>query len=341
MRKLASIRTIAELKPIVGADRIELATVDAWQCVVDKNQFKVGGKCIYFEIDSVIPIAPWNDRFRKEAMLKPLRIKSRSFKKCLSQGLCFDFSILPVGDYEVGQDVTDILGVTKYEPPVPAELSGMIKGNFPSSFISKTDEERAQNVKEIIQEIRDKNLTMVGTLKCDGSSMTTGFIPYTEGRDFVVCSRNMNLSECDNTFWKMARKYFIKEKLEAYTDSYVIQCEVIGEGIQSNRMGIKGQEIRVFNVKNVTQNRHLDRDEIVAFCETNGFPVAPELFRFEFSPEITVQHLLAMADTLNYDSGHPAEGIVWRPVNEQYSDVLKGRMSFKTVSNRFLLHIGE
>ena len=53
-RKLASIRKVREIKPIEGADAIELAIVDGWQCVAKKGEFKVNDLCVYFEIDSLV-----------------------------------------------------------------------------------------------------------------------------------------------------------------------------------------------------------------------------------------------------------------------------------------------
>ena len=55
MRKLASIRIVNELHPIEGKDRIELAIIDGWQVIVKKDEFKIGDKCVYIEIDSVLP----------------------------------------------------------------------------------------------------------------------------------------------------------------------------------------------------------------------------------------------------------------------------------------------
>ncbi|WP_337564108.1 hypothetical protein [Megasphaera sp.] len=55
MRKLASIQKIISLTPIPNADRIELARVLGWKCVVKKGEFKVGDKCVYIEIDSIPP----------------------------------------------------------------------------------------------------------------------------------------------------------------------------------------------------------------------------------------------------------------------------------------------
>lgn len=346
-RKLASIQTILDLQPIEGADRIELAAVLGWKCVVDKHQFNVGDKCIYFEIDSLIPAAPWNDRFRKEAPDKPLRIKTRRFRNTISQGLCFDLSILPKQEYTVGDDVTEILGVEKYEPTIPAELAGQIKGNFPTAYISKTDEIRLQSVPDVLQECIDRKLEMVGTLKCDGSSMTTGFIPYPNEvgcvvNDFIVCSRNLNLKENEgNSFWKIARKYDIESKLGKELQRFVIQGELIGPGIQKNRMGLTELDLRVFNVKNIDSQTFLNRVEMEDLCKKYGLTPVPIVARKVFTQEDTLQSLLDFSSKLMYDSGHPAEGIVWRSAEETTSEVLKGRMSFKVISNEYLIKCKE
>jgi RNA ligase (TIGR02306 family) len=93
-RKLASIQVIKELSPINGADAILCAKVLGWECVVKKSEFAVGDKCVYFEIDSVLPISSWNDHLRREGEKdKPVRIKTRRFKGVLSQGLALPLSI--------------------------------------------------------------------------------------------------------------------------------------------------------------------------------------------------------------------------------------------------------
>ena len=341
-RKLASIRIISELTPIPGADRIVSAKVDGWTCVVPKDQFKVGDKCIYFEIDSVIPIAQWNEILRKDSIDKPLRIKTKKFKKCIAQGLCWDLSILPIGNYEVGDDVTQILGVTKYEPVIPAELAGLIRGSFPSGHISKSDEERIQNIPQIIDYCRETKLKMIGTLKCDGTSATFAMVPKDTPKDYCVCSRNLMLTESEtNIYWKMSRKYGIKEILESYDDMYGIQSEIVGPSIQGNRMALKEVEIRVFNVKNISQNRYLDRAEMEAFCQKHNLPIVPVVYSAIFDENTSMQSLMEISNKLKYDGGLPAEGIVWRPEHETTCDILNGRLSFKVVSNEFLLYIGE
>lgn len=330
-RKLASIQQIIDLQPVPGADRIELASVLGWKCVVDRGQFHVGDKAVYFEIDSMIPAAPWNDRFRKEAMDKPLRIKTRKFRGSISQGLCFDLSILPPLEYGIGDDVTAVLNVEKYEPAVPAELDGQVKGNFPTAYIKKTDAERIENCKAIIAECIERGLEMVGTLKCDGASMTAGVIPYPNSelgkldREFVVCSRNINLKESDtNSFWKMAKHYNLAEKLLAMPEDYVLQMELIGNSIRKNRMGITGLDVRVFNVKNITTGKFLDHDDAVAFCASIDVPFVPTIVRRTFTTDDSIESIFKFVDALNYDSGHPAEGIVWKSAKETCSEVLRG-----------------
>ena len=333
-RKLASIQVIKELSPINGADAILCAKVLGWECVVKKSEFQVGDRCIYFEIDSVLPIAQWNDHLRKEPN-KPLRIKTIRLRGVLSQGLALPVSILPQGEYEVGQDVTTLVGVTKYEPVVPAHLSGMAKGNFPA-FLHKTDETRLQSEPRVLDEAISKGLVLVGTLKMDGTSFTA----YRRDADFGVCSRNLDLKETEgNAHWRMARKLKIEEILRSEPRNLSIQGEMVGPGIQGNRMGFKEVDLYLFNLYDIDTGKYLGYKELIEFGQKHNIKVVDTKSVIQFDNDMEpkdVNHLLNIANNLNYDNGTPAEGIVWRPATETYSDVLKGRMSFKTISNRFL-----
>lgn len=333
-RKLASIQTILSLSPIAGADAILLAKVLGWELVVKKTEFQVGDKAVYFEIDSVLPVAQWNDHLRKEPT-KPLRIKTIRLRGQLSQGLAMPLSILPEGQYEVGQDVTELVGVEKYEPVVPAHLSGMAKGNFPA-FLHKTDEPRLQSSPNVLQEAIDKNLVLVGTLKMDGTSFTA----YRRDSDFGVCSRNLDLKETeDNAHWKMARKLKLEEILRSESRDLCVQGEMVGPGIQANRLGFKEVELHLFNLYDIDTGKYFSHNELIEFAAKHNLKVVPTvdlLFTSAGNSSITVENLLKFAGGLNYSNGTPAEGIVWRPTVETHSDVLKGRMSFKTISNRYL-----
>ncbi len=339
-RKLASIQTITSLSPIPGADNILVAQVLGWQCVVKREEFKSGDRCVYFEIDSILPIAQWNDHLRKDPA-KPLRVKTIRLRGQLSQGLALPMNLLPVGEYELGQDVTELAGVVKYEPVIPAELSGKVKGNFPG-FLHKTDEIRLQSVPEVLDEAIAKGLVLIGTLKMDGTSFTA----YRRDADFGVCSRNLDLKETeDNAHWKIARKLKLEEILRSEPRNLCIQGEMVGPGIQGNKMGFKEIDLYLFNLFDIDAGKYLGYAELREFCKKHGLKVVKEVKRIDLcelassrdiNPRCHVSFYLEIANNLTYDNGTPAEGIVWRSACESYSEVLKGRMSFKTISNRFL-----
>jgi hypothetical protein len=169
-RKLATVRRIAAIDPIEGADKIECVTVDGWKLVSGKdNGFQVGSLVIYFEIDSFLPVREEFEWLRKSSFKtvpglgEGFRIKTIKLRGQVSQGLIVPMAEFLQGDedgwfygitlesgelvvqqVEEGSDLTDFLGVKKYEKPLPAQLAGRVKGSFPS-FIRKTDQERIQN----------------------------------------------------------------------------------------------------------------------------------------------------------------------------------------------------
>ena len=334
-RKLASIQTILSIAPIAGADKIVVVKVLGWECVALKEEFTVGSKCVYFELDSILPIAPWNAHLRKGSDInKPLRVKTIRLKGQLSQGLALPMTLLPEGIYEVGQDVTELVGVKKYEPYVPAHLAGTVKGNFPS-FLHKTDETRLQSVPNVLDEAIAMGLVLVGTLKMDGTSFTA----YRRDADFGVCSRNLDLKETeDNAHWKIARKLKLEEILRSEDRNLAIQGEIVGPGIQSNRLGLTEQELHLFNLFDIDAGKHLGYEQLRKFGKKHGLSIVKMVGHNDFGigGTTTVARMLEVASALNYDNGTPAEGIVWRPMCEVYSQALKGRMSFKVISNRYI-----
>lgn len=331
-RKLASIQKITEILPIDGADKIVCVKILGWQCVALKTEFKVNDLCVFFEIDSVLPIAQWNDHLRKEPN-KQLRIKTIRLRGTLSQGLAMPLSILPDGQYEVGQDVTQLVGVEKYEPQIPAELNGKVKGTRPS-WIPKTDEPRIQSFPETLSELITAG-DVVGTMKMDGSSITC----YIKNGIFGVTSRNMELIETDgNAYWKAVRENKIEEKMRKYFDDKNIaaQGELCGNSIQGNRMGEKKLTIYFYNLYDIDVCKYLSDESLSNFttaCDLNRVPI---VFSGKMPENTTANDLLEKANNLNYPNGTPAEGIVWRPSIETYSDVLNSRLSIKTISNKYL-----
>ncbi|MCP4219664.1 MAG: RNA ligase (ATP) [bacterium] len=348
-RKLASVRRVNETKPIEGADMIELALVDGWQCVVKKGEFNGGDLGVYFEIDSFLPVEERYEFLRRSSFKKiqnPLqghraegfRLKTIRLRGQLSQGLILPLSLFPqLQGTEPGSDVTEQLDIQLYEPPVPASLAGQVRGNFPG-FIKKTDEERIQNLPEYFEEYKDTAFEC--TEKIDGSSMT---VYYTED-DQGVCSRNLNLLEDEvNTLWRLARELELHKLLKELGRSLALQGEIAGEGIQANPLKIKGQHFFLFNIWEIEKKQYVspgERREIFEFIEKRvpirHVPViSPGIKVFEKYPDMP--RLLDFAvgkSLLNKDAQR--EGIVFKSTDYTGVEII----SFKAISNKYLLKHG-
>ena len=175
-RKLATIQYIHHITPIEGADRIECIHVLGWQCVANKGLFRVGDKCVYMEVDSFLPVCERfeflrSSSFKRNKILgEGFRLKTQKFRGQLSQGLVQPLSILPEGNYQIGDDVTGILGIRKWEIEERVTNSGTVIGDFPEG-IPKTDELRVQSYPELIDEFKAVSSYYIST-KMDGTSVT-------------------------------------------------------------------------------------------------------------------------------------------------------------------------
>lgn len=363
-RKLASVQRIREIRAIEGADAIELAVINSWQVVVAKNVgHKEGDLVVYCEIDSYLPIEPEFEFLRKSSYKKMgdqegFRLKTIKLRGQVSQGL-----IIPLADaYAIfkrstpnmdmhwfeGLDVTEMLNIVKYEPPIPAELAGKAKGYFPS-FIRKTDEERVQNLTKEYEEWKfSSKHRFYATEKLDGSSATF----YVKDGEFGVCSRNLELADpgefvpgvvlCDdgverpkqeNTFWKVAREMGIKEKLLATGLNLCIQGELIGEGIQKNPYKLKGHTVRFYNAFDIDRQERLNLGDFLDIMKAMGFETVP-ILGIEFHLPDTVEDLLKQAEGKSVlNANTEREGIVIRSMDTT--------ISFKAISNKFLLKSEE
>src|SRR5258706_10222878 len=262
MRQLATIQKIIDIQPIPNADAIEVATILGWHCVVKKDEFKTGDLCVYFEIDNLLPIRPAFDFLQNNGVKKMLvegkevvgyRLKTIKLRGQVSQGLALpinDFPELNPLDPE-GTDVTEALGVIKYEMPMPAQLVGKMRGNFPS-FIPKTEETRLQAYPDTLYKYQNDKFYV--TEKIDGSSVTF----YIKNGEFHACSRNMDLVDVEgNTIWRVAKEMGIEKGMRKFEERYAIQGEIFGEGIQKNPLKINGQQIRFFSVYNFLEGKYV------------------------------------------------------------------------------------
>jgi len=330
MRKLASVQRIKEISMIKGADSIEVASILGWKVVVKKSEFKVGDLVVYCEIDSVLPEGRPEFEFLRN---KKFRIKTIKLRNQVSQGIAFPLNILPKNEYKEGEDVTDIIGVTKYEVPIPACLSGEVKGSFPG-YVYKTDETRIQAEPNLIEEFKGRKVYI--SQKIDGTSGT--FCNFDDEID--VCSRNLSLIEKeDNTFWKLFHKYEMKKIFES-VGNFAIQGEVAGPGIQKNRLCLKDHELFVFNIFNIDKSKYLDFKDMIDFCKKWNLTHVP-ILESDIEFNYTLDELLKLAQGKYEGTKNDAEGIVIRPIIETYSKTLNSRLSVKVINNKFLLKNGE
>lgn len=364
MRKLAHIEKIEWISPIPNADNIELVGVLGWQCIAKKGEFQLGDKCIYIEIDSIVDKN--NSAF---AFLEPrgFKIKTMKMRGVLSQGIVFPLSILPDGDkYAIGDDVTDVLNITKIEDDVPSTLpaptkfesrhryfsktkiykyllrfdwfKNIINRNSQSlalpSWIKKTDETRVQDIPWIIE--RAKGIPLIVTEKLDGTSATFGLRKLKRNKyEFVVCSRNQIQSDLEkdkNFYYQIAEKYNIRAALEDIIKDMqpgttaVLQGEIIGSGIQKNKYHINDKDFYAFNL---LINGH-------KVCSLTG-EIIVERYNMKWVPILetefqilpTVAEMLAYADWQSVIGNTLREGLVIRSLDNS--------ISFKCVSNKFLL----
>jgi RNA ligase (TIGR02306 family) len=338
-RKLASVQRVLAVVPITGADAIEAVRINGWQCVVKKGTFAVGDRGVFFEIDAVPPDAPvyrflWTPRAAPQvegARPEKFRIRTMTLRGCLSQGLFLPLAEAGVdADTPDGEDVSERLGVTKYDPPMP-QGSGELRAAFPSR-VPRTDEERVQSSPAVLDELR--GLPYVVTLKCDGTSAT--YLVDPDDGTFHACGRNWSIREGDNVYWAVARRHDLEAKLRARGGRYALQGELCGPGIQKNPMGLKGPQLFVFSAYDLVEARFLDDAAMRALAlEMAVEPVALVEAGDAFAHDLP--SLLALAEGAYPGTKNQREGIVVRARYETFSPTLNGRLSFKAISNKYLL----
>lgn len=348
MRKLVTIQKILEVNPIPDADKIEMLKVLGWEVVSQKGNFKVGDLCLFFEIDSFLPVHPEFEFLRKGCFRKMadgsdgFRLRTVRLRSQISQGLALPLDIL--NKFEIlnkinlveGTDLTELLGVKKWEPPVPSCLEGKMKNTFPS-FVPKSDETRIQVLQSVLTE--HKGLSCYYSEKLDGTSITS----FVNNGEFGVCGRNNEWFEDEaNSYWKVARQLKLEEKLKSLDINIAYQGELIGEGIQGNKYKLIGQTAYCFNLFNIDKYEYFEYKDLVEIIKKLDIPLVPILDdNFILIDNIpTLTKLANIKSKLNPNAD--AEGIVIRPlenikVMRSEFDFAGGRLSFKSINPLFLL----
>lgn len=367
-RKLVTIRTVHKLESIPGADFIECATVDGWELVVKKGEFKVGDSGVYFEIDSMLPE---DDRY---AFLKRVsrssggigyRIKTIRLRKQISQGLLLPLEMFPEVDnnptVRTGDDLSKLLNVWLYEPIYSAAGAGSNKeqASLWPDFLRKTDQERIQNKIRYFDTYCCHEFEV--TKKLDGSSMTIwhnskapnlkrppkglwNMIKYkfnlwafgAETRG--VCSRNVNLKDrTGNAFWDMAHQLDVWNELSDY--NVALQGELVGPNIQKNHEKVLNNEFYLFDIFDIDRQEYMLPSERIAFLTTTGLIKkirhAPRCGNVHIFRECTnVAELQEYVTGESMNPGTISEGMVFKSTVDK-------SLSFKCISNKYLLKCEE
>ena len=343
MRKLASIQRIWKIEPIEGADKIELAHVLGWQCVVNKGQFQPMDTGVYFEIDSFLPIRSEFEFMRVSSYKKTdimgegFKLRTMRFRGQISQGLLLPISSfleLPA-DIQLGTDVSELLGVRKWEIEERATTGGTVIGSLPYD-IPHTDETRVQENPELIQAFT--GLEYYISTKMDGSSHSIGV----DENGFHVTGHNYEYKDDgSSSFFELVKARGYQEKIETFVkenglSTLTIQGELCAPGIQNNRLRLVKPEWYVFTIRENGKRVGLKR--MLEICEVLGFEHVPieEVGTDLPSKYPTVESLLERADG-EYPNGGKKEGVVIRPTEPVFCPLISASLSMKVVSNKYLL----
>jgi RNA ligase (TIGR02306 family) len=333
--KLASIEVIKSIKNHNNADSLELCEVLGWQTVVKKGIHKEGDKVVFITIDTIVPRREWSEFLVDQKNPdKPIRLKNIKLRGEYSSGL-----VIPIIDFplqfeslDVGDDVTEILGIQKYVKEIPANLSGETLGDFPTNIISKTDEDNGLNDPILVDKVLNHDSHITVTQKLDGSSCT---LIVENGILTQVCTRNLSKKETENnTFWKAARKLTIPEDWTG-----VIQSELVGNGIQKNQLKLEGVKLFVFQI--YENKKYMTYDEMKDFCENSlHCDVVPLVSKLEVAATVKLwinplQKLQELADNQKYPSGLEGEGIVVRPSSYPRGYSSRRPLGFKLINRNY------
>jgi len=360
-RKLATVRIIADIQPIPGADFIEVVTVDGWKCVAKKGDFKVGDRCIYFEIDSYLPV---QDRFeflrpssyRKSNKLDDddgFRLRTIKLRKQISQGLAVPFDtnyeeMLGEFDTTIGADLTERLGVVRWDPPLPADLGGKARG-FKPSYFPKTDQERIQNLPELLVVPFEGAVEVFyeETEKMDGTSMSAYRFHSEVGKPLVrsisdhgVCGRTLNfMLNNKNSLVREYDRLNFGAVLDFVDRNLAVQGELCGPGIQKNPLKLKEVRWFIFDIYDIDQARYFTPGERWAMMLV--FAAAAKQLKVPAVNHVPISNRKALPLSLSMDEliesverpslfgAMASEGRCYKGTN--------GGPSFKVINNKYLL----
>jgi RNA ligase (TIGR02306 family) len=323
--KLASIELISEIHPHPNADKLELAKVLGYTCIVEKDRYRAGAAVVLIQPDTVLPDKPWAEMFKKRSN----RTKAIKLRGCWSFGIVMSpYDIIDAfffadqfGDFKdnIGKEVSDLIGVTKYEAPQPQQLDA--KGHLPFG-LGKTDEERYQNILDLpFGEKVDV------TLKIDGQSATYYCRKDRETGEWHtgICSRSLELKpECSNNYTRINLKYDILSKLLNYCSfrdvSLALRGEIYGSGIQGHaanshsKLPLDFAAFSIYNFDTFQYENVGSEHYVYKVCSKIEIPTVDILETVTLTPELIKEY----AEEMTEINGRAFEGVVIKHKNGSF-----------------------
>lgn len=336
---------IKDIEPIPNADAIELAVVGDYRSVIRKGQFKAGDAAVYLPEASVLPDGLIEELglVGKLAGKNKNRVKAIRLRGCLSQGILYDR--IPV-DAKEGDDVSSLLGVTKYEPPIPVHMAGDVANLFGHPL--KYDIENFKRFPDILVEGEDVEMTE----KTHGTFVGISVIPGLDhpemiGGDGLVYSKGLgsqgltfkdNDVNANNLYVKTAKRLGLHDNIRKTFPGKTVHVlgEIYGKGVQDLTYGRNDIAFSAFDI--CVDGSFLGRDAFDAAVKDLGIDRMPVLYRGPFSRAVMYDH--TDGKTVIGNGSHIREGVVVVPVNEQ-TDTRIGRVILKSVSGDYLTRKGE
>jgi RNA ligase (TIGR02306 family) len=342
-----TIEEIETVNPIEGADRIQVATIKGlvFNFVIAKDSFKPGDKVLYFPVDSLIPqaLAEKLGVAGKLAGSNKDRIKTVKLKGVMSQGIVGPVGLIDGLDDRTPESITQFLGITKYEPPEVVCHGGKLTRH--AEGVSTYDIEGADRYPKVVDKLMDQIVFI--TEKVEGSNWYGGVDaagnPVVGQRSGAIIPDDVNSP--DHTWWKVARDYqLLYNAYRIREDNYkqksvIFRGEIAGGSIQSNLYKFPKFRIFVFDI--LVDGQYVDVEKFLKLTSDFGIETAPVLSKDKTLREWLGGKTIKEACHGNSMLGdNLREGIVIKPMTEQYDGILGGRLLIKQRDPIYLAKYG-
>ena len=353
-RELVVIAKIQEVRPIEGKDRIELATVENYNVIVGKGEYKVGDLCVYVFYDVILPQKPEFEFLRSRCwspLYQGFRIREMKMAGEFSSGIVFPLSILPTSlPIREGLELTDLIGAKKYDPEALKERNALAnkKDNSgpvlkfllrfklfrflffrhkkaPVGYPDRVSKSSEINIQKNFGSLKNSGHTFIKTEKLEGQSSCYCLIPkgrFSKKVKYQFYSHNAIRYPNDGSNWDLVSKQFnMESKLrrlkEYYGINFAIEGEIVGPGIQSNIYKFDKINYFVFRMFDVDTGRILPQAEMENVCQKVDLVCVPVLdWTFRLGNKLTVASIVKSSDGISALADVKREGFIITSVKD-------------------------